>query len=323
MATFTRATRHQAKLRLALMGPTGSGKTMSALRIAKGLGGPIAFIDTERGSASLYSDVVDFDVLELESYSPENYIDAIQSAEAGGYKVVVIDSLSHAWSGKDGILEYVDKRKAQARGNDFSVWRDATPKQNALIDAILGCKMHVIATMRTKMEYVIEKDERTGKSSPRKVGLAPVQRDQVEYEFTLVGEMDPDHRLIMTKSRISSLADAVIEKPGEELAATLLHWLNEGDVAPEKPAPPEYRPTIVAPANVWDKADLWMLQAKDQLAAWEMKFTDVPEVVAMQAPNAPAALFAWSRTLPEGTDPLDAFLKVARAAMPKEEAQAS
>ena len=149
---FKKATRHQAKLRLALIGPAGAGKTYTALRVATGFGGKIALIDTERGSASKYSGVADFDVLELESFSPEQYIEAIHAAEEGGYSVLVIDSLSHAWAGKDGILEFVDKRKAMNRGNDFSVWRDATPLQNKLVDTILTANLHIICTMRSKME---------------------------------------------------------------------------------------------------------------------------------------------------------------------------
>lgn len=236
---FTKATKHKAKLRLALIGPAGAGKTYTALRVATGLGGNIALIDTERGSASKYSGVADFDVLELESFAPERYIEAIRAAEEGGYSVLVIDSLSHAWAGKDGILEFVDKRKAQSRGNDFGVWRDATPLQNSLVDAILTSKLHIICTMRSKMEYVIEKDERTGKNTPRKVGLQPVQRDQIEFEFDLVGDLDQDHKLVVTKSRIEPLADAVILKPGPEVGKQLADWLEDGAPAPERITVPE------------------------------------------------------------------------------------
>ena len=106
---FTKATKQEAKLRLALAGPSGSGKTYTALQIATHLGGPIALVDTERGSARKYADLFSFDVLELDSFHPERYIEAIHEAEEAGYAVLILDSLSHAWAGKDGALELVDK----------------------------------------------------------------------------------------------------------------------------------------------------------------------------------------------------------------------
>lgn len=236
--TFRKATKEKSKLRLALIGPTGSGKTYSALGIARGLGSKVAVIDTERGSASKYASLFNFDVLELESYSVENYMTAIAEAIKGGYDVLVIDSLSHAWAGKDGILEYIDKKSAaNPGGNNFANWRSATPLHNKFVDSILAAPLHVIATMRSKTEWVVEKDDR-GKSTPRKVGLAPIQRDGVEYEFDVIGDMTPEHRLVISKSRIPNLADEVIDKPGAALGATLRAWLEEGIEAPKPAAPP-------------------------------------------------------------------------------------
>ncbi len=161
--SFKRATKEQAKLRLALIGLAGSGKTFSALSIATHLvpGGRIAVIDTERGSASLYADRFGFDVLDLERHGPENYCDAIEAAQEEGYDVIVVDSLSHAWAGKDGALEQVDKiAKREGKANNFTAWRDITPKHNRLVDTMLSCKSHLIATIRSKMEYVLDKDDR-------------------------------------------------------------------------------------------------------------------------------------------------------------------
>lgn len=238
---FQKATKRKTKLRMSISGPPGSGKTFTALTIARALGAKIAVIDSENGSASKYSgDIVEFDVLNLESFDPDMYIEAIRAAGAAGYDVIVVDSLSHAWT---ALLDFVDQRaKASKSGNTYMAWRDATPKQNALVQAIIQSPCHVIATMRSKVEYALDENDR-GKKAPRKIGMAPVQREGVEYEFDVVGELTIDHDLIVSKSRCSALADRVISKPGEEVAKTLLAWLDQGEDAP----PP--RPTLVVPAN--------------------------------------------------------------------------
>jgi hypothetical protein len=228
--SFQRATVHQARLRLALIGPAGSGKTYSALNVAQHLGSKVAVIDTERGSASKYAGLFGFDVLELTSFAPQTYVQAIQAADAAGYDVLVIDSLSHAWMGKDGALEMVDRAaKRSQSGNSFGAWRDVTPHHNAMIDAILACRAHVVATLRAKTDYVQERDEKTGRTVIRKVGLAPVQREGLDFEFDVCGDLDQEHNLVITKSRCPALADAVIPKPGKELAEQLRAWLGQGE----------------------------------------------------------------------------------------------
>lgn len=241
MSGFKKATKAAAKLRLGLIGPAGSGKTMTALRIARGLGGRVAVIDTERGSASLYVGErgLEFDVLELETYEVEKFTQAIRDAAAAGYSVLVIDSLSHAWAGKGGILEFVDNAgKRNQGGGNFGAWRDATPRHNALVDAILGAPLHVICTLRSKVEYVVENVG--GRNQVRKVGLQPVQRDGLEYEFTVVGDVTQDHDLVVTKTRAAFLKDAVVREAGEELGQQLAAWLASGDPppVPVKPAVP-------------------------------------------------------------------------------------
>lgn len=237
---FKRASKHQSKLRLALVGLAGSGKTYSALSVAMHLvpDGKIAVIDTERGSASLYADRFAFDVLELERHGPEDYCEAIEAAEQAGYDVIVIDSLSHAWAGKDGALEQVDKiARREGKSNNFTAWRDVTPRHNRLVDTMLSSRCHLVATLRSKMEYVLEKDERTGKNVPRKVGLAPIQREGLDYEFTVVGDMNLNHELIVSKSRCSAIGVGdIIEKPGERFAKTLRDWLGSGEVPVAKPS---------------------------------------------------------------------------------------
>ena len=233
---FQKATKAQSKGRVALLGPSGAGKTYTALRLAKGLGGRIAVIDTERGSASKYADEFEFDVCELETFSPQAYIAAIREAEVAGYDVLIIDSLSHAWMGKGGVLEIHDAAVKRSRsGNSFDAWREVTPQHNALVDALVQSKCHVIATMRTKTEYVVEEDER-GKKVPRKVGMAPIQRDGLEYEFDVVGDLNQSHEWVISKSRCKALADQIITKPGEETAEVLRAWLSDGAPAPERPA---------------------------------------------------------------------------------------
>ena len=268
MAGFQRATKAAAKLRLGLIGPAGSGKTMTALRIAAGLGGRIAVIDTERGSASLYVGErgLDFDVMELDSYEVERFLEAIDAAAAGGYSTLIIDSLSHAWAGKGGILEFVDKAgKRSQTGGNFGAWRDATPRHNALVDAILGAPLHVICTLRSKVEYVVENVG--GRNQVRKVGLQPVQRDGLEYEFTVVGDVTQDHDLVVTKTRALFLKDQVIREAGEDLGRQLAGWLASGT---------EQRPGVAStPASNPSRPDATPAAAgplkeplRDQIAAY-------------------------------------------------------
>lgn len=221
---FRKATKKKAKLRLAIDGPSGAGKTWTSLLLAAELGSRVAVIDTEHGSSELYSDAFDFDVCTLSPpYTPKSYRDAIKAA--GEYDVIIIDSLSHAWSGEGGALEMVDR--AARGGNKFTAWRDVTPEHNRLIDAILGSPAHIIATMRTKTEWVMEDNEK-GKKVPRKIGTAPIQRAGMEYEFTVVGDMDQEsHVMTVSKTRCRAL-DGYCRVPDAELAHTLKEWLEAG-----------------------------------------------------------------------------------------------
>lgn len=233
---FRKAERRQAKLRLALIGPSGSGKTYGALLIAKGLGGRTAFIDTENGSAELYADLCDFDVCQITApFTTDKYIAAIREAERAGYDTIVIDSLTHAWNAEGGILEFVDKKRG--RGNDFTAWKDATPLQNAFVSSITQSSCHIIATMRSKTAYDLEKDPQTGKLKPVKLGLAPAQRDGIEYEFTLVLDIDQQrHFAEATKDR-TSLYDGKIFQITPEIGAQLKEWLETGLPAETLKAP--------------------------------------------------------------------------------------
>jgi hypothetical protein len=239
---FRKATKEQLKLRMALIGPAGSGKTYSALNIARHLGKRIAVIDTEHGSASKYAGLFEFDVVELDSFHPQNYIAGIQAAQQAGYDVLIIDSLSHAWMGKDGALELVDRAaKRSPSGNSFAAWRDVTPLHNQLIEAMLGARLHLIVTMRSKMEYVQDKDEK-GRTQIRKVGLQPVQRDGLEYEFDVVADLDTENTFIVGKTRCPQLTGVIVPRPGKEVADTLLAWLTDGAPPAELPKAPTPQP---------------------------------------------------------------------------------
>jgi hypothetical protein len=229
--SFRKATRKQAKLRLALCGPAGSGKTYSALQIAQGLApeGKIALVDTEAGSGELYADIATYDVAPLTPpYTPERYIQLIREAETAGYDVLIIDSLSHAWAGAGGVLELHDRAAAASRsGNSFAAWREVTPQHNALVDALLGANLHIVTTMRTKTAYDMV-DDGKGHKRPVKIGLAPVQRDGLEYEFTVVLDLSVDgHVATATKDRTSTL-DGQHFIPSQETGEGLREWLGTG-----------------------------------------------------------------------------------------------
>lgn len=245
---FAPAVRAKSKLRLAINGVAGSGKTYTALKVASNMVTPgrrnngqarIAMIDSERGSARLYAGVdglQPFDVLELQANSagvimPELYLDAIRMAEQYGYEFLIIDSLSHAW---EGVLEVKAQLDKKPNSNSYTNWRDVTPLHNRLVDSILSYNGHVIACMRVKMEHVIEKDDR-GKNVVRKVGLKSVMRDGVEYEFSVVMDMSDDNSGAITKTRCMELTGQIIAKPGVELAHTLNQWLETGIEPVERP----------------------------------------------------------------------------------------
>jgi len=226
MSTFQKATRKKAKARIGLVGPAGSGKTFSALQLAFGIGGKIAVIDTEHGSADLYAHLGEYDVAPIiPPFTVDKYLKLIKEAEGAKYDIIVIDSLSHAWAGSGGLLEEVDKKAGS--GNKFAAWRDITPQHNALIDAMLQSPAHIIATMRSKTEYVIEEGS-NGKKVPRKIGMAPVQREGMDYEFTVVFDIDQDKHLATASKDRTSIFDGKCDKLTQAHGATLREWLESG-----------------------------------------------------------------------------------------------
>ena len=271
MSLFTAATRKKLRLRMALDGPSGSGKTYTALCFAFGLAGEsgkVAVLDTEHRSASKYEgqspDGIPwrFDTCELESFSQSTYTAVIKEAGRQGYDVLVIDSLSHAWEGVGGALDLVDRKG----GNKFTAWKDVTPMHREMIEAILASPCHVIVTMRSKMEYVLEENER-GKQVPRKVGMAPIQRAGTEYEFDVVADLDHTHTLIVSKTRCPPLDEARAVKPGIEFIQPLIAWLGEGVEVPEPTPPTTTAAPVTPPAEAAYSATDSDPATPDQIAA--------------------------------------------------------
>ena len=224
---------------MALDGPAGSGKTFTAMRFAMVLAegvGRVAVISTEPGAPEKYigenPDGIpfDFDVCELTDFSPTTFTDKILEAGRAGYAVIIVDSLSHAWQ---GALEIIDKAKGGF--TDKEGWRRVTPMHNRLVDSVLRSPAHIIATMRTKTEYVIEQETRPNGqivNVPKKIGLKPIQREGMEYEFDVVGDVDRTHTLTIDKTRCSLITDAIVVRPGRDFIVKLRDWLNEGAEPP-------------------------------------------------------------------------------------------
>lgn len=284
-----KATRQQAKLRLAIGALGGGGKTYTTHMIAAilsilmrprlGRRGRICGIDTEHESMELYSmtdrereeyaampdqealryitrkdaNGFDFDVIQLADHSPRKYVDAINLVAKSGYDICIVDSLSHAWAGKNGALEQKDNIAARG-GNSYTAWRDVTPMHNLLVDTMLACPMHLFATLRKKMEYVQEKDA-SGKTVIRQVGLADIQREGMEYEFTIFADMEKEtNSMRISKHRLPGVLNIgdVFEKPGEVFTRKIWDWLMSGAEMSPRPAPVVVSPSDAATATIVD-----------------------------------------------------------------------
>lgn len=228
---FQKAQRKGQYIKLAITGPSGSGKTYSALRLAKGLtqNGKIAFVDTENGSASLYSEEFDFDVVEISPpFSIDKLTNSVKTALQSGYDTLILDSASHWWQ---GVLEYKDQLDRRG-GNSFTNWSEANKHYDLFIRAILFSKIHVICCLRSKMDYILESNEK-GKQVPRKVGLAPISRDGIEYEFTTVFDLDMHHQALASKDRTGLFRDQ-ISILSEEHGEIIKDWINYSTKEPSK-----------------------------------------------------------------------------------------
>ncbi len=251
---FVKAERSRAKARIALCGPSGSGKTHSALRIAEGLAktGKIALIDTENSSAEMEAGkpgIPPFDVVVMHApFDPIKYNAAIRAAEAAGYEVLIIDSLSHAWAGSGGLLEKKDILE-KIKKNSFTAWREITPIHNKLIETILQTNMHIIATIRTKTGMAVDTDS-NGKISVKKIGMDMVQRDGIDYEFTVVLDLDQATHVASPSKDRTSIFDTPDGKnmvvPTKEVGLEISDWL-EGAKPEKTKLPNGVRSRVTAP----------------------------------------------------------------------------
>lgn len=306
MGKFQKATKSKARARIGLQGPSGSGKTYTALEwatvLATARGSRIALIDTERDSASLYADVFDFDTLNItKPYHPNKLVQALQDAEAEGYEVVVIDSGSHFWSGPGGVLEIVDAAKSRYGGNSHMAWAVGTPVQQAMVDALLAFPGDVLFTMRSKSEY-LQGTNGKGQQTMQKVGTTAQQRDGIEYEMTLMLEVDLQHRATVSKTRCPSLADRVWG-PGDapSAAGEFLEWLNSGAETERVDLTP------LEAASLRER--LGALSAPVKNALWEKwKGSGIPSLDDLRVADLPAvlALLDAAEKAPGSTDTTEA-----------------
>lgn len=245
------AERKQAKMKMGLQGPSGSGKTYSALLLAFGLTedwSKIVVIDSEQHSSDLYADMGNYNVLQLDNpYEPERYIKAIEICEEAGMQVIIIDSISHEWDGDGGILDL----HGSMIGNSFTNWSKVTPRHNAFVQKILQSNAHIIATIRSKQDYVLS--EKNGKQVPEKVGLKGVTRDGMDYEFTLVFELDLKHNAVATKDRTGLFMDKPQFLISPATGAKIREWCNKGTTLDEILISIKECETVEALKQIWLK----------------------------------------------------------------------
>jgi hypothetical protein len=213
-------------------GVSGSGKTLSSLKLARGMGLRTAMIDTEHGSGELYADYMDFDCMQLlPPYTVDRYIAGINDAANEGYPLLIIDSASHAWFGEGGVLELAEA--SDTGKNPYGGWSKATPEHRRLLTAFLSFPGHLIATFRKKTVWEVITNER-GKKAPQKIGLAPITKVDTDYEFTIFFDIDRDSHNATTSKDRTGLFDTLNEPLTEEHGAMLMEWLQSGITVDEE-----------------------------------------------------------------------------------------
>jgi hypothetical protein len=232
VSSFHAAKKTATPARIAIAGPAGSGKTYTALALAAGFGGSVGVIDTNRRTASLYAGLNgwEFDVVTPTTFSPERLTDLVLEAGDAGYDTLILDSWTAYWNGPEGMLEQVDARSKGA--TQHQGWKEARPMERAMMDALLAYPGNVIVTLRVKTEVTVDRDAGDNKGRPFRVGLKPEQKDGIEYEFHLYGDLDPDHGMTVSKSHIPALASTYHPKPGKVLAGKITKFLSDGLVVP-------------------------------------------------------------------------------------------
>jgi hypothetical protein len=242
---INKAERNQVKLRIALIAPSGGGKTYSALRLAKGMGGKVILIDTENKRSLIYADEFDFFHIPFDPpFTPERYIEAIEAAEAVEAATIIIDSTSHEWMGRGGILETHGKMP----GNSWANWRTLTPRHEAFLDKLLRSSAHIIACLRGKDEYVTE--EKDGKQTPRKIGVGPQMREGFEYECTLTLSLDQQTHVASAMKDNTHLFEGKYDTLTEAHGKALMEWANSGKAC-------EVAPPVLTNQQRWLKLKTW------------------------------------------------------------------
>lgn len=258
MAEFRRAERRRGYAKVALIGASGSGKTWSGIEMLRGLVGenePIAVADTENGSAEFYSQLTPFDICIIEpDYTIAKFQETVDSAKENGYKGLLVDGLSSFWVGKGGLLD--QKVALEKRGrNSFTAWNDITPMYNQMVDTILNTKMHIVFTMRAKTDYSMITEN--GQTRVVKQGLAPVQRENLDFEFLIVFMLDQQHKASVSKDRTSIFANRGIFDIGRTTGIEIRNWLESGIELPEEPIPKVTPEKLQKTAEIFEKGNLF------------------------------------------------------------------
>jgi hypothetical protein len=234
-----KAEKRRVKLKMAVQGPSGSGKTWGALALAKNMwpAAKICVVDTENESASLYADQFEFDTIPLTPpFTTDRYEACVDAIVAGGYDVAIIDSITHQWDGEGGILRRKEELDQRPGSNSYTNWSTFTPEHQHFIEVLKQAPIHIIATMRSKQDYILTQNDK-GKSKPVKVGMAPVQRDGFDYEFSIVFDVQMDHKANVSKNRTGLFEGKVLNLADKKVAEELRNWVESGKEVTHTPAP--------------------------------------------------------------------------------------
>ena len=289
---IVRAERKQARLRLAVCAASNGGKTWTSLELAFGLveqlialgvlegrvEGKIGVIDTERKSAQLYAHLGPYDTIDLgPPHSVERYVGALQALERAGCAVIILDSISHAWQGAGGVLSLLDRFETHERFSAFG--KVVNKAQDELVDAMLRSPCHIIATMRSKTAWVLEdKENRQGRTvkTPRRIGLAPIQRPGIEFEFTTLLDLDTDtHHARVVKNRCPLFEDWQPKKITREHGRLLADWLMEGAPEPKEPISGTATDRAIATADAAKRACARVQTLPDLARVFDTAITDL------------------------------------------------
>lgn len=270
---FNKPNRGSSKMRVAIQGLSFSGKTYTALAIAAGLTGGepgrVALVDCEGGESELYAEMFNFDVTVMSPpYKPEKYIECIEAAKNAGYDVVILDNISNEWAGDGGLLDDHARLEKELRNklSSFSAWNDITPRHNAFLSALVRAGIHVIATIKSKPQYVM--DVVNGVNTPRKIGFGAVQRDLIDYEFTIYLEMDDNHQATVRKDRTGIIGDSgTVFLPGVDTGEQLRNWLNGDDTVR---VPILHTPEPVKKIKTYTKSQVDEIRKTYQERGWDM-----------------------------------------------------